>query len=183
MHGPRDEAPHLYLGTELSPEEYYERRSHVYDNPHAEGIEQALSALSLPLAASVLDLGCGDGLVTKLFQPRGCLCQGMDRASAMVARYEKETGCRGLVGCFDQAMPPSEMIVASYALHLATPAEKTVMWWRMWESGASWVVVVSPFKSRPSDPAHYFQLTRAVQGPWGPSKKTVYGRLYQRLAT
>lgn len=182
MEGPDQPVRHLYLGTELSPAEYYERHPAAYDNPHAKGIVRVLRALELPDVATVLDLGCGDGLVTKWLQgERSVVCRGMDRAAAMVARYVQETGCAGCVGRFDEAMPAANLIVASYALHLATRAEQAVMWWRMWESGAAWVAVVTPFKARPAEPLHYFARVRGLHGPWGPEGKTVYGRLYRRL--
>jgi trans-aconitate methyltransferase len=176
--------PHLYLGTDLTPAQYYAQHPDAYDNPHAAGIARVLVELRLPEVDSVLDLGCGDGLVTKFLRAeRAVTCVGVDRAAGMVARYEKETGCAGRVACFDEALPPAELVVSSYALHLATPVEAASMWWRMWETGAAWVAVVTPFKARPADPTHYFGLKRVVQGPWGPDGKTVYGRLYQRRAT
>ncbi|MEB3222162.1 MAG: class I SAM-dependent methyltransferase [Candidatus Sericytochromatia bacterium] len=172
---------HPYLGTDLTPQAYYEREAARYDNPHAPGIHQLLEATLAGVAGTVLDLGCGDGLVSKWLAGRaGVRCVGVDRAAAMVARYEHETGWPGVVSTFDQPLPAADWIVSSYALHLATPAEEAAMWWRMWETGARHVVVVTPLKARPAAPAHYFSLAQAISAGVGPGGKTIHARRYTR---
>lgn len=174
--------PHPYLGTGLDPEAYYQRHAAAYDNPHAEGILRLLAQLNLPITGRVLDLGCGDGLITKWLQGRpGICCAGVDRAAEMVARYRAETGCPGVVATFEEALPHADWIIASYALHLATPGEEATMWWRMWEAGAQQVVVVTPLKARPGEPQHYFSLARSESAPYGPDRKTIHGRVYDRV--
>jgi trans-aconitate methyltransferase len=172
---------HPYLGTDLDPQTYYEREATRYDNPHAPGIHALLGVMLEDVAGTVLDLGCGDGLVTKWLAGRpGIRCVGVDRAAAMVARYREETGCHAEVGTFDRPLPQADWIVSSYALHLATPAEEAAMWWRMWEAGARQVVVITPLKARPAEPAHYFRLAQALARPVGPAGKTIHARRYER---
>ncbi|MEB3328038.1 MAG: class I SAM-dependent methyltransferase [Candidatus Sericytochromatia bacterium] len=172
---------HPYLGTALEPRAYYEREASRYNNPHAPGIQALLRAVLAGVEGTVLDLGCGDGLVTKwLAGLPGVRCVGLDRAAAMVERYRQETGCPAEVGTFDQPLPRADWIVSSYALHLATPAEEAAMWWRMWETGAQQVVVVTPLKARPAEPAHYFHLAQALAEPVGPGGKTLHARRYER---
>lgn len=173
--------PHGYLGTNLTPAEYYRRHSSRYHNPHAEGIAEALSRLSRHLHGRVLDWGCGDGLVTKLLAGRGLTFVGADNAPAMAKRYRKETGFPAEVAGFGDPLPPADTAVASYALHLATPQEATMMWWRLHEAGVQALVVITPFKERPAAPEHYFQEVERVSGTWGPEGKTIYGVAYARL--
>lgn len=175
------EERHLYLGTNLSPAEYYKKKAASYHNPHAPGIAEVLDRLAGHLHGQVLDLGCGDGLATKLLADRGLTFIGADNAPAMVKRYRKETGFPGVVAGFGDALPQADSVVSSYAMHLATPAEAAVMWWRLYETGADVVVVVTPFKNRPEAPEHYFELTESVSGAWGPEGKTIHGRMYRRL--
>ena len=178
---PDDGRPHLYLGTSLTPREYYARHARNYDNPHAEGIATVLEQLAAHLHGTVLDLGCGDGLATKLLAGRADLAfVGADLAPGMVGRYRTETGCPAVVAGFGDALPACDSAVSCYAMHLATSAEAALMWWRLADAGARVVAVVTPFKQRPADPGHYFALELAVKGPHGPDGKTIHGRLYRR---
>ena len=173
---------HGYLGTNLTPAEYYRRHARRYSNPHAEGVAEVLSLLAHHLHGRVLDWGCGDGLATKLLGGRENLSWvGADNAPAMVARYRAETGHEGVVAGFADPLPQADTAVASYALHLATPAEAAQLWWRLREAGVQTLVVVTPFKNRPSAPAHYYAEAERVSGPWGPERKTLYGVVYRRL--
>jgi SAM-dependent methyltransferase len=177
------ERQHGYLGTHLSPIEYYRRHAAAYDNPHADGIARALGHFAGRLEGVVLDWGCGDGLATKLLaagQPDGQFV-GVDNAPLMVARYIQETGFKAVVAGFGDALPRADSAVASYALHLASPAETAVMWWRLAESGVKTLVVVTPFKARPAAPAFYYAEAERVFGRWGPEGKTIYAVLYRRL--
>ena len=79
-------------------------------------------------------------------------------------------------------MPPADSAVASYALHLATPAEVGMLWWRLAESGVQTLVVVTPFKARPAPPAFYYAESDRLKGGWGPEGKTIYGIVYERVA-
>lgn len=172
---------HPYLGTDLPPREYYARHAADYANPHAKGIAVLLARFAEHLHGTVLDLGCGDGLATKLLADRpGLSFVGADSAPGMVSRYEAETGWPGVVAGFGDPLPRADSVVSSYAMHLATPEEAAVMWWRLWETGADVVLVVTPFKDRPAAPSHYFTLADAASGPYGPDAKTLHARLYRR---
>ncbi|MNS13468.1 hypothetical protein D3C72_450630 [compost metagenome] len=181
---------HPYLGTNLSPQEYYKRHSHKYHNPHAEGIAEILGRLAHHLHGRVLDLGCGDGLATKLLgghavsaaqADRGLTFVGADNAPGMVKRYQKETGFPGVVAGFTDALPSADSVVSSYAMHLAAPAEVPMMWYRIWETGADTILVITPFKERPAAPEHYFERAEVVSGPFGPDGKTLHGMVFHRL--
>ena len=173
---------HPYLGTDLPPREYYAKHAADYHNPHAPGIAVLLARFAPHLHGTVLDLGCGDGLATKLLADRpGLKFVGADSAPGMVARYEAETGWPGVVAGFGDPLPAADSVVSSYAMHLATPEEAAVMWWRLHETGADVVLVVTPFKERPAAPAHYFALAEAHSAPLGPDAKTLHARLYRRL--
>jgi hypothetical protein len=172
---------HGYLGTHLTPAEYYRRHSAQYHNPHAEGVAEALGHLAHHLHGRVLDWGCGDGLATKLLGERGLDFVGVDNASGMVGRYRRETGFPAEVAGFADALPRADTAVACYALHLATPQEAALMWWRLAEAGVQKLVVVTPFKNRPAAPEHYFKEAERVSGAWGPEGKTIYGVLYELL--
>lgn len=181
--GPDPEHP--YLGTHLTPREYYRRHAKAYANPHADGIAEVLTRLMPHITGQVLDLGCGDGLVTKLLagvaEAHGITgFVGVDDAPKMVERYRKETGQPGVVARFVDALPTADTVVASYALHLATPADVPLMWWRLWETGARAIVVITPFKQRPPDPTVYFTVAETLAGPYGPDRKTIYGRVFTR---
>lgn len=175
-----DAPEHRYLGTRLTPREYYRRMAHAYHNPHAEGIAILLDAFAEQFHGTVLDLGCGDGLATKLLAGRDLAFVGVDDAPRMVARYERETGFPGQVASFEAPLPPADSAVASYAMHLATAEQATLMWYRLWEAGVDRLVVITPFKERPADPAYYFQLAEHRSGPYGPDGKTIHGKLYTR---
>lgn len=176
-----DPASHGYLGTNLPPDVYYRRHARDYANPHAEGVAVALGQLSGQLHGRVLDWGCGDGLITKLLAERADLTfVGADAAPGMVKRYRAETGHPAEAAGFGDALPRADSAVASYALHLATPQEAAVMWWRLAEAGVKTLVVITPFKARPEAPSHYFAETERISGPWGPDGKTIYGVVYQR---
>lgn len=176
-----DASEHPYLGTRLSPAEYYRRHAHRYSNPHAEGIAEVLAVFADQLGGRVLDLGCGDGLATKLLAGRGLDFVGVDNAPGMVKRYRRETGFPAEVAGFAQVLPSAECAVSSYAMHLMTPEEASMVWYRLWEAGVKVLVVVTPFKERPEAPGHYFTLERRHAGPHGPDGKTIHGRLYRRI--
>ena len=87
----------------------------------------------------------------------------------------------GVVAGFTDALPAADSVVSSYAMHLAAPAEVPMMWYRIWETGADTVLVITPFKERPAAPEHYFERTDVVSGPFGPDGKTLYGMVFGRL--
>lgn len=200
-----------YLGGDLPPEAYYEAKAEAYHNPHAPGVAVLLGALKPHLAwamaqantqgpalgkeppsrpqlasqswAQVLDLGCGDGLGTKLLASEGWRFVGLDASPAMVARYRAETGFEGLVGGFGVPLPSCAAMVACHALHLASPEEEAMLGWRLAEAGVLRAVVVGPFKDRPQVPAPYFEVLERRTAPVGPRGKTLHAVVWGRVAT
>lgn len=171
---------HRYLDTGLTPVEYYQQHAATYVNPHAEAVAKILTELACHLHGRVLDIGCGDGLATKVLTPLGFSCVGVDRSEQMIGRYRAETGCRGHVITFGEPLPEADSAVASYALHLARRAELAVFWSHLGESGIDHLVTISPHKERPPAPAHYFQRVEAVRAKYGPAGKTVHGAVFAR---
>lgn len=167
-----------YLGTQLSPAEYYRAHAADYDNPHADAVATVLDALVDRLHGVVVDIGCGDGLASKLLGPAGFACVGFDRDPTMIERYRAETGFPGWLGGFGDPIPQADSAVASYALHLATPAELAVFWSNVRDAGVDTLVTISPFKHRPPAPAHFFEKTLAIAGNHGPAGKTVHGGVF-----
>jgi len=120
----RQRKPRQYLGTPLDPVTFYQERSRAYSNPHAVGIEAVLGKLRVHLTGKILDLGCGDGLATKLL---GGDCIGCDQSSEMVSRYHQETGCPGYVRTFWDELPLADSAIAIYSLHLCEPSRMSSM--------------------------------------------------------
>lgn len=172
-----------YLGqTLLSPAEYYQECSHMYANPHADGIRRLLGELAPSLSGNVLDLGCGDGLATKaLSQANPSLrFMGVDRSIAMCQRYKSETGATAYQGTFVDRLPSSDAIIACYSLHLASPMENALIWWQL-RQATSRVIVLSPFRNKPEPPKHYFVLSEDCSAAYGPKGKTIHAKIYQKI--
>lgn len=177
-----------YLGSDLAPAEFYRRHADRYANPHAAGVAALLDRVAHRLAGRVLDVGCGDGLVTKLLaarrDPRITGFVGADDAPGMIARYVAETGWPGMVASFSSPLPQADCAVASYALHLCPPSEVARAWFRLWECGCTRVVILGPFKNNPPSPIGFFEPDEpdeAVSGPFGPDAKTLYARVFRRV--
>ena len=172
--------PRPYLGTTLSPAEYYAGRyAATYSNPHEAGIRKVVERLHPNLTGRVLDLGCGDGLATKIIVPLGHTdVVGLDPSPQMLARYGAETGHRGVLGTASGVLPPCDSIIASYSLHLEH--DPTMASFRMWESGAKTVVVISPLKDRPRLHSVYWTWTDMTRQGVGTKCKTIYGVVYER---
>lgn len=172
-----------YLGKDVPPETYYRVHAASYDNPHREGVEAALARLDghLP-AGGILDLGCGDGLVTRwLLRHRPDTSPfGADASPEMVARYRATTRCGAVVAAFSDELPRCEAAVAAHALHLATGAEAATVWWRLAEAGARVVLVISPFRERPSKPTCYYAVTDVVRVPFGARERAVHAYVCER---
>lgn len=172
-----------YLGTDVPPETYYRVHAAEYDNPHREGVEAALGRLAGHLSTGrVLDLGCGDGLVTRwlLRQRPDIEPVGADASPEMVARYRATTLREAVVATFADELPRCDGAVAAHALHLATGAEAATVWWRLAEAGARVVVVVSPFRERPTKPTCYYAVTDVVRVPFGLRGRAVHAFACER---
>ncbi len=149
-----------YLGTQLPPDEYYQVRGQLYVNGHQKGILALLPQVTRSLSGKVLDLGCGDGLVTSwaLLHRPDLLMVGADRSPVMAARYEAQTGAPCTVAKFTESLPTCDGVIACYSLHLLKPGERALTWWRLRECGAQTVVILSPFEDRPPPPQQYFSV-------------------------
>ncbi len=173
-----------YLDSDLSPDEYYGTRSDKYENPHAEGVSEVLRRVSPLLRGPlVLDLGCGDGIATKVLRKErdDLSFIGADRHPAMVERYRKETGFPAREASFWDFLPPADSVVASYSMHLCTESRLHEAWHRVFEAGARIVVVVSPFSDRPSGPpASLYGRLISCSVAFGEKLKSVHYRVWTR---
>jgi SAM-dependent methyltransferase len=141
------------------------------------GIEAVLGTLRSYLTGKVLDLGCGDGLATKLL---GGDCIGCDQSSEMISRYHQETGCPGYVRTFWDELPLANSAVAVYSMHLCEPSRVSMMWYRLNEAGAESVVVITPLKSKPDNPNAFYSLVDSISEGCGPDGKVIHGKVYRR---
>lgn len=135
-----------YLGTEYSPQDYYRFNSKTYINSQADAIKQILDKLTINLTGKAIDLGCGDGLVSKLLKNRFEFI-GVDSSREMIQRYINETENQGIVGNFWDPLPKAEVAIASHSLHLCQVSRLHEARWRLKESGVKVLVVTSPFKT------------------------------------
>lgn len=159
----------MYLGKELSPKEYYHHHSQEYSNPHAKGIESILIKLVPEVAGTVIDLGCGDGLVTKVLS-KIITNQfiGVDSSAEMVHRYRVETSFPAIQKEFWEEMPQANTAIASYSLHLCPISWLAACgaWLRC--AGVDKVIIITPIK-RPKDIPGYETIKQSSYsvGPKG----------------
>ena len=165
-----------YLGTNCSPEEYYKSHSHDYTNPHAGGIQYVLDRHKHVLRGSILDMGCGDGLITKLLPQHYIV--GVDAEEEMISRYESETGHKGYVCKFWDELPKADSAIFSYSLHLCPNSRREAVGFRLQIAGVKTILVISPFKGRSNEEWCSFALREQTADQVGPDKKTIYGRYY-----
>ncbi len=164
-----------YLGKEVSPEQYYLEHSCDYENPQADAVEVILRSF-LPYFGNgtILDIGCGDGLATKIMRPRlNNLIIGVDSSPAMIDRYSLETESRGVVAHFWETLPRAKYAVACHSLHLCPDSYKHMVEFRLKEAGVKTLIVTSPLKSVMN--GFSFPILRQTVSASGSSKKTVWG--------
>lgn len=123
-----------------------------YENPHAREVEALLrnNAAALPLE-SVLDLGCGTGLVTSVLRSLGYSSViGLDPFRG--AEYTTLTGRPCLRMSFkdivNEGLPSQHdfsCIICSFALHLCNRSMLPDLIWRLSERSNK-LVVISPTK-------------------------------------
>lgn len=129
----------------LGVEGFYKQEN--YRNPHEAEIRYLLSTWAKEVETGrVLDLGCGDGLVTKILQPLGFLCEGIDPYLGRL--YIENTGLECLPLTFkDLAQGKCQktwpLVVASFSLHLC---EESLLPSLIWNLGAPRILVVTPHK-------------------------------------
>ena len=136
-----------YLGTNLSPEEYYAKHSARYSNPHEDGIRLLLEDYAPFLSSRVLDLGCGPGLATHVLKEQGLTdFVGVDNSPEMAERYQRETGFPAHTANFWDELPKADCAIAVHSLHLCSLSRLSMVMWRLTEAGVRTLVVISPLK-------------------------------------
>jgi SAM-dependent methyltransferase len=167
----------MYLGTALTPTEYYLAESGNYSNPHTSAIETILAEIVnlYPCVSqgSIIDVGCGDGVVTKTLTKmvKGPFF-GIDSSDQMVSRYIKETGFPARRQEFWEEMPQGDIAIASYSLHLC-PASRLPScgaWLR--HSAVRKLMIISPIK-RPKI-IHGFETINELYWPVGPGGSRIH---------
>lgn len=110
--------------TQMGVGNYYLQNADTYENPHSNFAINCLNQLWNPAFSTVLDLACGDGLISKHLknsQFKGTIV-GCDKY--LSARYMKETGNHCHSFSFEEIangqhdLPKVDVIVISYALDL-----------------------------------------------------------------
>lgn len=135
----------MYLSTNLSPVEYYEKYSMEYQNNHADGIGLILDRFVKHIETPVIDLGCGRGLITKLLDNKVSIT-GVDSSIAMIELYKLETSKVGYVGNFWDPLPIARTAIACYSLHLCPSSRYHEFIWRLREAQVNNLIVISPLK-------------------------------------
>lgn len=141
-----------YLGTGLPPGSYYVLCGGHYQNPHIQGIHGILALNQKRIEGNtILDLGCGDGLVTKFFSQsmKDSKFIGVDNSDVMLERY-KETGFETYKASFGDELPKADTAIACYSLHLCEESKLAQMGVWLAHSGVKKLHVISPIK-RPNN--------------------------------
>ncbi len=165
----------MYLGTTLTPEQYYLTESDRYSNPHTNGIRFILAeiARTIPLQGKVIDLGCGDGLVTKILSQivLGPFI-GLDSSEQMVSRYIRETGFPAIQKEFWQEPPQADIAIACYSLHLCPQSRLAECGSWLLYSSISKLIIITPIKRPKTIPG--FKTTKELYWAVGPSNSRIY---------
>jgi 2-polyprenyl-3-methyl-5-hydroxy-6-metoxy-1,4-benzoquinol methylase len=163
---------------------YYRELGTAYSNPHEARVIRALhdglDACALPNSAAVLDLCCGSGEVTLGLRAKGFVnVEGLDPFTSEA--YARRTGQRPLELDFAAIAEGAlegrkyDLVVCSYALHLATPSRLPRLVWQLSRCAPA-LLVLSPHK-RPR-----------LRTEWGFAPVTtflrdrVHVRLYRRIS-
>jgi 2-polyprenyl-3-methyl-5-hydroxy-6-metoxy-1,4-benzoquinol methylase len=116
---------------------FYENHSQEYANPHALYVEQCLNFCSFQSGESILDLGCGDGLITKILKQRGpYYLIGLDKY--MAQRYRDETGFICYEASFEEVamkgLPTDEhfdTVICSYMVDIIPESYRHNFFWNV----------------------------------------------------
>lgn len=117
---------------EVGVEEFYRLKGEAYINPHKNLVEDCLLYHWDNKYETVLDMACGDGLVTKYLKNKKLILKGniLGCDAYMNERYEIETGEKCLKYTFEDISKGMfdickvDMIIMSYAIDLV---EKTYL--------------------------------------------------------
>ena len=166
-----------YLGTNLSPIEYYLNHSKDYVNPHYQGILEIISKFKQYLVGRILDLGCGDGLASSIIKSN---CIGSDNSPEMLKRYIKETGNKGFLKEFWEEQPKCNSIVACYSLHLCPISRISMVSYRLLQTETNNIVIITPFKNNPTLLSSMFEEVDQAQAFVPGKNKRIYGKVLKR---
>lgn len=130
-------------------DEFYRNHSVEYVNPHAIYVEHCLNYCTFQSGERILDLGCGDGLVTKVLKPRGRFhLVGVDKY--MAQRYRDETGCQCFEASFEEiathGLPTDqefESVVCSYMVDIIPESYRHNFFWNV-ASQMNRLIVIRP---------------------------------------
>lgn len=110
----------------LGVAEFYKIKNDAYSNPHEKFVEECLLYHWSEKYKTVLDMGCGDGLVTKYLKKNKLVVTdnvyGCD--AYMYERYERETKEKCFKYSFEDIskgeynLPKVDVIIMSYAIDL-----------------------------------------------------------------
>jgi hypothetical protein len=168
----------MYLGTNLTPKEYYQTKSDTYYNSHTWGIRLILGEIIKRYPSMmydrIIDLGCGDGLVTKTLSGLGMKGPfiGLDSSAQMISRYKTETGYPARQQEFWQEMPQADIAIASYSLHLSPQSRLAVCGAWLLNSSIKKLLIISPIKRPKTIPG--FETTQELYWNVGPDKSRIY---------
>jgi SAM-dependent methyltransferase len=164
-----------YLGTSLAPDDYYRLHSDEYENPHEDAVTSLLLTFKEHIRPRILDLGCGPGQATRALQGLGYKdFVGIDRETAMVARYVRETGQPGQAGDFWGPLPKAQTAVFAHSLHLCPASRVHAVVHQLRESGVTCAIVISPLKRATLN----LPVLQAATAPSGAGRKTIWGWTY-----
>lgn len=112
------------LYNEQGVDGYYSNNTETYKNPHSIFAIECLNNQWLFDFKSVIDLACGDGLISKHLTHNNMADTIIGCDKFMHSRYEKETGNKCLklsfedIANFKDELPKTDIIVISYAIDL-----------------------------------------------------------------
>lgn len=144
-----------------SPDEYYQKYKHLYQNPHKERVEKCLDYVNNKIDIGYfLDLGCGDGLVSENLKKLGHnRFKGCDPYFKEIYQNKLKKVCLDI--SFEDiskyGLPESfNSIICSYSLHLCDKSFFDTLLYQL-SINCNNFVVISPSKY-PSINETYFEL-------------------------
>lgn len=166
-----------YFGTDLSPDDYYKYHSNDYVNNQEREIHSILEIYLNYIKNDVVDIGCGDGLVSKYLKNKNFNCIGIDRSPEMIKRFEKETQFKGYVLNFWDELPQAKTAIVAHSLHLCPKSRKWEFEWRLRQAEIETLIVTSPLKRAVNSLS--FNLKDSIIIKSSKDKKSVFGYLFE----